>query len=440
MRREGNGNRETRNPSASRRRLHIFYLLNDLLHHAKYHSQQASVFATFSQALQPFLVDIVEHTASDCRPRVRSRLSQLFSFWREEEYYPADFVAELRAALDPTQSTGISKAASAGAKAPELAKYGKELPFVMPSTHGDPSIPYFDLPAGNLMPHIMANSSAPIRPDEVRALQFAPGPADDSLVHALKDFLREVDEIDDSVQRDTSAAVTDIDELGQISYQDENGDIVGGDTYYGWSRAFCEKMKRRREGGDRRDTRARSYTSSRSPSRSLSRSPRKRRRYSDSTSSRSASRSRSPQSRNTRPNESSTWRTSRDDMKPSRSRSYSPRQSFPVPEPPLHPTHSQPGRGFSTQFPQTAVQNITPTFPMVSPEVPFPTPLGPGRLPFPPPPPPPNYSGPWPTNVNFPPGLPFPATPIHPGSTIPPRSGPPGRGQSWNPTNWHRKS
>ena len=367
---------------------------------------------------------------------------ELLSLWQEEKYYPADYVAELSASLDPKQAIALSKASSAEARERRATKEFKELPFIMPSTHGDPSTPYFDLPAGNLMPHILPNASAAIRPDQVRALQFVTGPADDGLVHALKDFLKEVDNMDDSAQADASAMVTDIDELGQISYQDENGDVAGGDSYYGWSRTFCEKMKKRRDGYNGRETQARSYSSSRSLSRSRSRSPRKRRRYSDSIGSRSTSRSMSGRSLDDRRAESLRRRSSGDHRKRSRSRSYSPDQSHAMPVPPLPRSNSHPSGGFSSQFSPTMItQNNSPPFHALSNQISFQPPLGPRGLPLPPPPPPPpNYSGPWPPNINFPPGLPFPAPPINQGAGFPTLPGPPGPSQNWPPANWQGKS
>ena len=435
---ETKGRSEACKPSASRKRLHVFYLLNDLLHHTKYHSQNALLFSTFSGSLQPFLIDLLQSTASNCKPKVRKRLSELLSVWKEEKYYSADDINELRDALDGTQSIGITKAPSADARAPEPAKLGKELPFVMPSTHGDPSTAYFDLPAGNLMPHIMPNSSAAIRPDQVRALQFVPGPADDGLVHALKDFLKEMDSIHDSAQPNGWAIVIDIDDLGQVTSQDENGEVVGGGTYYGWSRAFCDKMKKRKDGESGRETRARSYSSSRSPSRSRSRSPRKRRRYSDSISSRSTSLSRSGRSGGPlggNRHGSLHRRTSRDHRKQSRSGSYSPEQPNPSSPPTLPQNNSHQGELLSPFPPSTIAQNHPPPFHMLPNQIAFQPPLGHGGLPLPPPPPP-NYSGPWPPNINFPIGLPFPAPPFQQGSTFPPRPRPPGSNQHWSPSNW----
>ncbi|KAK5262766.1 hypothetical protein LTR96_011742, partial [Exophiala xenobiotica] len=65
------------------------------------------------------------------------------------------------------------------------------------------------------------------------------GPADESLVNALKDFLHDVKGLDKTVAYLEDKGVNpEIDEMGQISYRDEAGDVVG-DTYYGWSRSLC---------------------------------------------------------------------------------------------------------------------------------------------------------------------------------------------------------
>ena len=425
---------ETCNPSASRKRLNIFYLLNDLLHHAKYHSQNASLFSTFSDSLRPFLADLIQATASDCKAKVRTRMLEVLGLWKTDEYYAADYIFRLKEVLETTEGSNSSKALSTELKILEPDADVKELPFIMPSTHGDPSVPYYDLPAGNLMPHIMPNSSVAIRPDQVRALQFAPGPADDDLVHALKDFLKEVGKITDSAKSDELAIIADVDDLGQVFYQDENGALFGGDTYYGWSRSFCEKMKRRREGESSRERRTRSYSSSRSPSRSRSRGPRKRRRYSDSINSRSTSRSGSDQSRGSwhgQQEELFTRHAFRAYRKQSRSRSRSPEQPDPLGVPPLPQTSSYPREGFPSQFPAPSIARThPPPFHMLPNQITFQAPLGPGGIPLPPPPPP-NYSGPWPPKMNFPPGLPFPVLSTQQGNSFTPRSGPPGPSQNW---------
>ncbi|KAI9763789.1 MAG: hypothetical protein M1840_009114 [Geoglossum simile] len=159
----------------------------------------------------------------------------------------------------------------------------------MPAMHGELSTPYYDLPAGNLMPHIIPNSVAPINPHLVKPLQFVAGPADERLATAVKDLLRNVGDIFGDRDRLNEGTVRDVDELGLPTLRrDASGELIGADGYYGWSKAFCEKTKDRRKEKKFRGRGRRG----RSESRSESLTPRKRRRYSNSDNSRSRSRDR----------------------------------------------------------------------------------------------------------------------------------------------------
>lgn len=335
----------------------------------------------------------------------------------------------------------------------------KNVPFVMPATHGDPSTPYYDLPAGNMMPHIVPNSAIPINPKLVKPLQFVAGPADDSLVNSLKDFMKEVEHIDGIGVDFDGGGMLDFDELGQACAKDPvSGEIIDGEGYYGWSRGFCQKMKRRKAGkvasnpsGRTRSTssdrdvgrrkRRRDHSGSRSGrssghgrsrfssfSRSRSKSPdrtlmkrygQQEKRYSRSRSkSGSSSRSRSPPQR---------YRSlrSRSRTSPrSRSKSYSPPHELP-PEQDPDPYEYNPGaipdrpHGPSRPGPPQLPANFGQGFP-----------LGPGGIPIPPPPPP-NHTGPWPpppppipAGINF---IPQPGQfpPLFPGFVPPHIPGPP---------------
>ncbi|OAL38090.1 hypothetical protein AYO20_02542 [Fonsecaea nubica] len=215
---------ESSSTRVSRQRLHILYLVNDLLHHARYHEADVALCNNLTQSLQPFLADLIRLSASDAKAHVRRRLSDLIQLWKEEEYFSPQVIDEMHDAL-----AGVASKAQptveheAGRKSAD-----KELPYLIPATHGDPSLPFYDLPAGNLMRHIIPNSSQPMRPDEVRALQFSAGPADESLVNALKDFLNDVKGAESTLPRlEQSGLSPEIDEMGQISYHDETGDVVG---------------------------------------------------------------------------------------------------------------------------------------------------------------------------------------------------------------------
>ncbi|KAB8234732.1 RNA polymerase II-binding domain-containing protein [Aspergillus alliaceus] len=428
---------QTQSASMKRKRLHILYLLNDLFHHTKYHLDSTAAFSTFTGSSQPYIVELLGYAASYDReknPKHHRRLDALLDIWDQHGYYGSDYVNKLREVVKNSALSGPVKASidveeSNTDSANRLPS--KDVPFTMPSTHGDPSTPYYDLPAGNLVPHIIPDSTAPLRPDSVKPLQFLAGPADDKLVDALKAFLKDVDQIYGADKPEPKGdEIVDIDELGQTVIRDGiTGDILDSDTYYGWSRGFCQRMKR----------------SSKSGSRSRSQSPHKRRRYSDSLSddsrrSRSRSRTRTPPRRFGRYDSRS--RSVSQSRSRSRERSYSPRPpSPPRSMPPAH-HHNQFNNGVPPGFPP-------PPLPMHFPPGPPAFSQGmPGA-----PPPPPNYQGQWPPPPpplpkygpsNFPPpfqpqGGQFPQQfpPVHvpQGQQMPPGSyhfPPPHSGRGWN--------
>ncbi|KAJ5461479.1 uncharacterized protein N7458_003031 [Penicillium daleae] len=256
--------------SVKRRRLHILYLLNDLFHHSKYHLDTTATFSTVSGSLQPYIVELLGHAAAYDRqkhPRHHHRLDELLEIWSEHGYFGPELIQKLRETATNSASIGTTGAAPPSSTDVLIdetdatkRQAGKKVPFVMPSTHGDASMPYYDLPAGNWIPHIIPNSAIPLRPDSIKPLQFLAGPADQSLVQALKGFLQEVDQIYGTEELINDDENMDIDELGQQITRDEiTGDILDGETYYGWSRAFCQQMKKRPE-----DSRSRSRSHSRS--------------------------------------------------------------------------------------------------------------------------------------------------------------------------------
>ncbi|KAK3308155.1 uncharacterized protein B0T15DRAFT_99326 [Chaetomium strumarium] len=444
-------------PSAKRRRLHVLYILNDILYHVKHRNHDE----TFAQKLEPTLPVLVGSAASfkNCPKHIR-KIHDLIGLWEEKGYFPRSFIQQLRTAVD--EGLSLPKEGQNGDEADNsasaLAKAAKTAPWVMPAMHGDPSIPWYDLPAGNWLPVLEPNSTRPMNPSMIKPLVLAQGPADKSLVEAVKNLLADVDRIY-SKEANFDEPASDINRLGERVEIDEiTGETVGGDTYYGWSRAFCEKMKRRRRGrSDRNDradrearrgrngsspsrsrsesqsrswsSRSRSRTSSRSArhatfkgkrrsvspqdrrrgrGRSRSRTPSNRSRNRSYRRSRSRLRSRSPQRSQTRSmprgdryqqeryNQNGDYQPQSPDFSPSRSRSRS--WSPPPPR-----SNEAPRPGFippNPPPPGSWNQQHPPLFP---PSMPFPIP--PPSIPpqpgfglgFPiPPPQPPNYQGPWP--------------------------------------------
>ena len=442
--------------TASRRKqLHILYLLNDLLHHTKYHTETSAAYSTLTGNLQLHLVDLFGYaSAYDASKFVRhhKKLNELLDIWNQKDYYQSTYIEKLRETVVNAARLGYNGGVDGsrlqdGTSDELVGGAKKDAPFIMPAAHGDSSTPYYDLPAGNLMPHIVPNSSVPINPKLVKPLQFVAGPADEQLAAAVKDFMKDIESLY-GIGRDEDEDVMDIDEMGQPVIRDPiTGDLIQGESYYGWSRAFCERMKRRRDGREPVKQEPR-----RSPSVDSSTGPQQQKRYSYSESSRS--RSRSPirshprfggrdahTRRRLRRGSSSSSRSlsrgrrgnhydgsrspGRDPSgRRSRTRSYSPERLQPA-----YAAKTQPLAVTQVQVPSPAPLPFPNPFPSA--------PLGPNGLPTPPPPPP-NYRGPWPPpppppppqlqaqNIQYPPFsalVPPPPPPYPPPATDPSGTG-----------------
>lgn len=414
--------------SARWKQLHILYLLNDMLHHTKYHLESSSVHSTFIATIQSYLINLIETTSAYNPGTFRKhhhKIQDLIDIWVEKSYFDPFYIQTLRETVDHSPKIGPAGPRLGSNRLQThleeaFCEPKADAPFIMPSAHGDTSTPYYDLPAGNMMPHIIPNSTTTINPQILRPLQFMGGPAEETLVNALKDFIKEIGPSVKSEHNDET--LPDTDELGNSVVRDlTTGELIGGEGYYGWSRAFCEKMKRRHNGID--DA---SGTMGMDQSFDRSSSPHKRRRYSYSESSRdwdrgqsrsvTASRSssagqrralqHSPRKRSysrsrkvTRTNRlprhteynSSRVRSESRSRSVSKSESYSPPPSLSKLEPNLpRTTLASPSllmvqaQGLSGAPPPSCPQSFNEGFS-----------LGPGVLPIPPPPPP-NYQGPWP--------------------------------------------
>lgn len=432
-------------PSVKRRKLHLLYVLNDLLFHVKHRTHNQTLFTN----IEPHLPALFKAAAAFTdAPKHSQKLQDLIQLWQQKGYFANGVLDKLRAIVtegpkaDLEPNAGAATQKTAGAASSGLSR---DVPYVLPSMHGDVSTPWYDLPAANWLPVIEPNSTRPMNPSMIKPLQLASGPADKSLTLAVKKLLADVDKIyGQDVRHDGDPAVVDISQMGEVIERDEMGEIVGGETYYGWSRAFCEKMKARKNGDgmdvdDRHDRRGSSRSDSRSRSRSRGRGGRsssrgssqpamKRRRLSDSrshTRSRSRNRSRRGRSHSRRRSRSYSSRSrspsrrrsrnARDSR--SRSRSYSPPQGLGASNnsnnnqrPPSGPPH----HAFTPPVPQqqhyfNQPPPPPPNFPVPPNFAPPPQPFNAWNAPPPPPPPPPpaHYQGHWPP-APPPAGLPQP--------------------------------
>lgn len=284
----------------------MLYLISDLIYHTKIRNKDTSV----ADNLLPLLANLFSSAASfKNSPKHLRKVERLLNIWAEKHYYLTNDINQIRQAVEAAQQSNSITNYPAGADSrttPNVAaKSAKDVPFTMPAMHGDQNLPWYDLPAGNLMQHIIPNSTRPIDPTLVKPMRFVPGQADEDLVASVKAFLEEVEIIYDPIacQDENEPPDWDVDEVGRRNFRDDLGDVVAGDEgYYGWSTALCEKMKKRmskhKSDGPPGTERSRTLNRNSSRSRSSSRESHhtKKRRYASShASSRSSSRSRSPE-------------------------------------------------------------------------------------------------------------------------------------------------
>jgi len=363
-----------------------------LFHHAKYHADTPARLASLAASLQTQLVSIFTLAASfesSKWPKHHKKVNDVLDIWSRHGYLSKEHHDELRKAVK------FAGATNSGTN--NLLDAQKEVPYLMPATHGNPNTPWYDLPAANMLPHIIPNSNVPINPALMRPLQFVAGPAKESLVNVVKDFLKDVEAMyDKSRTVKDDGRIVDLDPMGQPLVRDEiTGDLVPLETYYGWSIAFCTKMKKRKRGElveDDRNIRGRSRSpvndnqasNRRRYSSSRSRSPSRTRHqgFRDRSYSRSPNRSRSPYRRSSPPGLPNRPKLT---MPPLNRHLSNLTNSFT--RPPLATPIDQIDNPMTTIQPPPPVQSSANHY-----QHNFP--LDPSGLPIPPPPP--FHTGPWP--------------------------------------------
>ncbi|CAK7265286.1 hypothetical protein SEPCBS119000_001434 [Sporothrix epigloea] len=251
--------RSIKQTSGRRKRLHLLYIVNDVLYHVTFRDNgiNGSARPAFASSIEPFIEPLVASAASFARaPKQVSKIRRLLDLWAEKHYLSENVLARLRAAVDQgprlaEENLGKKNISSIqSTSVPASVGTSKEAPFHLPALHGDPSTPWYDLPAANWLAILEPNSTRPMNPATLKPLSMTPGPAPPSLVASVQALLADVSRMFDEEfeshaggLKDTEIEL-DVNALGErIQVDVPSGDVVGGDTYYGWSRAFCKSMK-----------------------------------------------------------------------------------------------------------------------------------------------------------------------------------------------------
>ncbi|KAL6807412.1 hypothetical protein GGI42DRAFT_341480 [Trichoderma sp. SZMC 28013] len=204
-------------PSTKRRRLHLLYIANDVLYHAVVRQSNRKLGEAWAGILPAMIGNAA---AFDNCPKHKSKLSELIKLWEDKAYFSPEVVAQLRTAL----SNGSAEITAVNLELSESSlKLAKDAPYILPSFHGDASVPW------------------PMIPDQVRPIQLAAGPAEKRVVDAVKTLLKDADYIYSKDSDPGDDLHTGYSEMGERIILDEiTGEVIGGESYYGWSRQFCE--------------------------------------------------------------------------------------------------------------------------------------------------------------------------------------------------------
>ncbi|QDS68979.1 hypothetical protein FKW77_009016 [Venturia effusa] len=386
-------------PSCQRKRLHLLYLVNDLLHQTSFCNATAKDGRpSFADSFRPIIVDLVKDAASfdqQTNRKHHERLTGLLQLWKEKAYFDLNFSTDLTSVMASEGKSVPSRARDGVGAKGAAANDPQKDNWTLPSQHGESGTPWYDLPAACWLPSIEAlmeyREQHPRRrrkgmdPRNVRPLRFKPGPVDPKLVKAVQQLIKDADSIYSFSLDDEENIKSDYDRMGQKllirkTRKERDGQkvrLVTGDTYYGWTRDFAEKMYRARKSArDQARERARRQGSEHSEASESSRSPSpeptsRKRKWDDKESS-------PPSRAPTGPRRNSLSSSSRPNS--SEGRSYEPQQppqtqsnpAYPPPPPMGYPTPPPPPTHGGYQAP------------------PPPPPIG-WQAPWPPAPPVPNY-------------------------------------------------
>ncbi|KAF9641401.1 putative calcium homeostasis endoplasmic reticulum protein [Lasiodiplodia theobromae] len=198
-------------PSSRRKILHLLYLLHDLVHHVRAHDAQP---AQLTKPLEPHL-ELIFTTAlslqASGKSKLRQRLAKLTELYQDTKLYSESYRNRISKALKDATIPVPAKSA------PPKDRTTKEAPYVLPAFHGEPDGPWYDLPAGALLPHIRANDPRPINPHNIKAVDLRNKSVEIGLINAVKDLLG----YSDNLYTDDEGIVADIDMMGQPLVRDE---------------------------------------------------------------------------------------------------------------------------------------------------------------------------------------------------------------------------
>ncbi|ODA79165.1 hypothetical protein RJ55_04757 [Drechmeria coniospora] len=208
--------RDVKRPSVKKRRLHILYIVNDVLHHVVVRQGNRAFGIAWSAQLPAM---ITAAAFFDNCPRHLAKVNDLIALWAEKDYLPAGILDRLRSAFRSAsnKSSGFPLHPSDGPPPP--ANDGAH---TRSAFHGYASVPWHGQPAASWLPQLAWGATMPVRPQAICRLELELARGNDEYVEDLEESVRSAS---DHLQRreasDLSRATTGAlgDPVISISYQ-----------------------------------------------------------------------------------------------------------------------------------------------------------------------------------------------------------------------------
>ncbi|KAF2455653.1 hypothetical protein BDY21DRAFT_349937 [Lineolata rhizophorae] len=229
------------------KRVHILYVLNELLHHAKNHETPPTTYATITGNLHPHVIDLVglAVAAQPAKKKWPAKIKTLLSLWESCGYYSTQDIDKLREAADnaanPAPDASAVKLPVSEKDVSKNKASDGDAPRSLPEYHGDWSTPWYDMPAASFVARIVPGRKVALGHSKTKPLKMNAGP----VLEEVKTTIKDISKYANASPEEDVVAATEVDGMGLYSEPgDATREMEGNNNYYGWSAEFSSLLAR----------------------------------------------------------------------------------------------------------------------------------------------------------------------------------------------------
>lgn len=229
----------TKSAKATRNRLDILLVVNDILHADNFHRQNGTAQGNVAKHLKPYIDELVELAALSVPGKdspSEHKLKAVINFWAANEYISArDFKSICERAID-----GLA-VAHGGTPV-------RKRTYALPDWFGDRSAPWHELPASYMLDPLIKHPDRAITTNTINVRRLDRKQPTEQVRKLLEEYFENIDlkyiPTADNPTGETKKYKLWLDRMGQLVKQNkETGETKIVCNGYGWSVKFCEEMQ-----------------------------------------------------------------------------------------------------------------------------------------------------------------------------------------------------